>query len=87
MNVYIIKKYFSTHSWMFYTILYNYKCNITISSPHGELHPQREGDRAISELAIEFHSKAANLKSINRARMAFGVVHLSDITMSNGKRL
>ena len=87
MNVNIIQKYVSTHSWMFHTILYNYKCNITISSPHSELHPQREGYRAIMELAVEFHSKAATLKSINRVRMAFGVVHLSDITMSNGKGL
>ena len=39
------------------------------------------------ELAVEFHIKAATLKVINRVRMAFGVVHLSDITILNGKRL
>ena len=72
---------------MFQTVLYKIKYNYSKSSSHGELQPQREGGIVIMELKTEFYSKTTSRKIMNRVRMAFGLVHLSDMTMSNGKYL
>ena len=87
MNVEKIKKYVSTHSWMFHTIEYNFSHNISISCPHMNLKPQRKGDRSIMALSEECFGTTTAMRSINRVRMQFQVTHLSDISMANGRGL
>ena len=69
---------------MYHTLLYNHQHNIDISSAHATIEAQRTGDRAIMDIAREHFTAASDLKSINRVRMKYGVIHISDITTANG---
>ena len=57
MDIKTIKRYISTHSWMFHTIDYNFKQKNSISSTHDTLGPKRQGDRSIMELVDAFYPK------------------------------
>ena len=72
---------------MFHTIEYNFSHRISISSSHGVLGPQRQGDKCIITLSESFYGKLTEMRSINRVRMMFKVIDLSDITMANGRGL
>ena len=82
-----VSKYVMQHSLIYDIWKYNVKYNILISTAHGELSPRRQGDVPLMELAFLYFSDTASLKSIQRVRMALGVVHLSDICSVNGSTL
>ena len=69
---------------MYQTLLYNHQHNIVLSSSHAKIEAQRTGDRLIEDIASEYFKVASDLKSINRVRMKYEVVHGSDITTANG---
>ena len=82
-----VSVYTQQHSLLFDIWKYNHKHNVTISTTHGELSPQRQGDIAIMNLAIRHFTDTASLRSIQRIRMAAGIVHLSDLCSADGRAL
>ena len=60
---------------------------IMIYIPHDELKPVREGYQTLMSIAIEKFHKAAELKSIQKARMMIGVINVSDDYTSVGRSL
>ena len=82
-----ISKYVDKHSLIYNALKYHNENDIVISTPHGTILPQREGDKAIMHLAVTKYNERATLRAINRVRMAFGVNHLSDICSANGSTL
>ena len=83
----IYSKYVSDHSLIFHACGYNSAYNVKISIPHQELHPKRDKDRTLMEMASELYSKPSVLRSIQRVRMSLGLVNLSDICSANGIQL
>ena len=82
-----VKKYIHNHSLVYDIWKYNTNYDISISTKHAVLSPQREGDRSLMSLALSMYSDSASLRSIQRVRMAYNVVNLSEICSSDGKRL
>ena len=82
-----ISKYVDKHSLIYDTLQYQHENNIAISAPHGTISPQRDGDSALMDLALTKYNDCATLRAIQRVRMAFGVIHLSDICSVNGSTL
>ena len=82
-----ISKYVQTHSLIFSMIEYNHKHSILINSAHGTVTPQRTGDSSLMSLASKYYSDSPTLRSIQRVRMAFGAIHLSDICSVDGNKL
>ena len=66
---------------------YNSLHNIKISTLHGHIDPQRNGDAALMAMASKFYQDQSTLRAIQRVRMAFGVTHLSDVCSVDGKSL
>ena len=87
MNVDTLEKYCTTSTWIFHTIKFNFQNNIKINTPHMELQPRRQNDKAIMDLAHRYTQDSKTLKAINRIRMIHEITHLSDITTANGKYL
>ena len=83
----VVSKYISQHSLIFDIWRYNYEHKIIISTNHGELSSQRYGDISIMKLAHDRFTDAASLRSIQRVRMACGIVHLSDLCTADGRAL
>ena len=74
-----VDKYIQHHSLIYNMLQYNAANNIKLSTSHGQLDPQRNGDTALMSMARHRYKDTQTLKAIQRARMAFGVVHLSDV--------
>ena len=87
MDFTVVSKYLQSHSLMYHMWDYNTLHNIEISVQHAELQTQREGDISIMQLAQDHFQRKSELRSIQRARMKMGVIHLSDITTADGKKL
>ena len=51
-----ISKYIQTHSLIYHTCQYNSQKGIRITAKHGELKPQRHGDRALMDIAARLFS-------------------------------
>ena len=82
-----ISKYIQTHSLMYHMWEYNTKNDIEISVQHAELEPQREGDISLMKLAQQHFHRKTEIRSIQRVRMKLGIIHLSDITTADGKKM
>ena len=78
-----LQNYESHHSWMFHTLKYNHEHNIEMSSFHDTTTAQRVGDRSIMEAAKDYYATSSELKSINKVRMMYNVIHVNDITNAN----
>ena len=87
MNTKDMQSYVSTHSWIFAAILYNFNHDIKLNVSHDTLGPQRIHDKSLMSLGLQYTSKPSVLRSINRVRMKFKVIHLSDITTADGRKL
>ena len=72
---------------MYQPLLYNNQHNILPPSLHAKIEAQRKGNRSIMDIASECFKAASDLKSIDRVRMKYKVVHVSDITTANGLSL
>ena len=83
----LVSQYVSTHSLVFDIWKYNSSNNIVISTPHGELGPKRHGDQSLMSLAFAHFPDTVSLRSIQRVRMALGVVSISDICSADGRTL
>ena len=83
MNTDTLKKYVSTQSWVFATIDYNHLHNISINICHDTLCSQQVNDQSLMSLAAKYTTNTTELRAINRVRMLFNVIHLSDVTMAN----
>ena len=71
----------------FATVGYNFHNDIKINILHDVLGPQRLHDQSLMTLALTFSVNASDLKSINRVRMKYKVIHLSDIATADGRSL
>ena len=80
-------RYTQQHSLIFHACAYNYANKIIISTPHGELKPQREGDSSLMSIAIDRFGTTKELRSIQRVRMKLGVINVSDISSADGKKV
>ena len=80
-------RYTQQHSLIFHACAYNYANKIIISTPHGELKPQREGDSSLMSIAIDRFGTTKELRSIQRVRMKLGVINVSDISSADGKTM
>ena len=72
---------------MYATIAYNHSHNISISISHDSLSPQRVHDQSLMSIASTYTKNTTELRAINRVRMLHNVIHLSDITMANGRSI
>jgi len=82
-----LKQYVQGHSLIFHACAYNHDHKIVIATRHGEMQPQRVGDQSLMSIAIRKFGTNKELKAIQRVRMEMGVVHLSDITSADGKKM
>ena len=87
MDFSLVSPYIQSHSLIYNMWEYNTKHDILISLRHSEFKPQREGDVAIMSLANQNYSNPGDLKRIQRIRMKLGIIHLSDISTADGRRL
>ena len=76
-----VSRYIQTHSLIYSMWEYNSQHDIVISTKHGALEGNREGDEALMAIAQRFYPDNAKkrLGAIQRVRMKIGVVNLSDI--------
>ena len=81
------KRWISSHSWIYHVCSYNNDNEIKLSVDHTQLSPAREGDRAIMDAVSQCVDSASTLRAVNRVRMHHGVVHISDITSADGRKL
>ena len=82
-----VSSYILQHSLVFDIWKYNYLHNIWIHTSHGELSPNRLNAIPIMLLASQHFTDNASLRSIQKVRMAMGVIHLSDICYVDGRSL
>ena len=82
-----VSKYLQTHSLLYHMWEYNVNHKIDISVSHKELQPNRDGDIPLMTLAQQLYSTTSELRSIQRVRMKLGVIHLSDVTSADGKKM
>ena len=80
------KRWISSHSWIYHVCSYNNDNEIKLSVDHTQLSPAREGDRAIMDAVSQCVDSASTLRAVNRVRMHHGVVHISDITLADGRK-
>ena len=83
----LVSQYAQRHSLIYDIWKYMFENDICISTPHGELSPQRHGDVSIMDLASQHYTDTTSLNSIQRVRMAAGIIHLSDLCAADGKTL
>ena len=82
-----IAKYIPRHSLIYNMLQYNFLHNIKKYTLHGHIDPQRIGDAVLMGMATQFYQDQSTLKAIQRVRMAFDVIHLSDVCSIYGKSL
>ena len=81
------KKWTSSHSWIHHVCSYCNDNEITLNVKHAQLSPAREGDRAIMEAVSQCVDSTSTLRAVNRVRMHHGIIHLSDITSADGRKI
>ena len=74
-----------TFGWVSECLRYADQNNILITNIGTDLFPQRDRDRSVMQLILESHSfSLAQIKAINRCRMALKVYWLSDLVDATG---
>ena len=81
------KKWTSSHSWIFHLCLYINDHEVKLNVQHAQLTPAREGDRAITEVVSQCVDSVTDLRAVNRVCMHHRVIHVSNITSADGRKL
>ena len=58
-----------------------------ISTPHGELKPQRDGDTSLMSIDIDLFGTTKEIRSIQRIKMKLSVINVSDISSADGNKI
>ena len=82
-----ISQYIQSHSLVYHMWKYNSENEIQLSLLHTQLTARREGDVAIMQLAQKYLKNKVACRAIQNVRMKLNIVHLSDITTLDGRKL